>query len=310
MRLVAIILMSVLVASCSPVDDVNSAAAAPETPIIIAHRGASGDLPEHTIEAYFLAIEQGADAIEPDLVMTKDGILIARHDLYLSTTTDIAQRPEFADRKREMDGRSDWWTNDLTLEEIRTLRAVQPVASRSREHDGLYMIPTFQEILDLGIEHNVMVIPEIKRAAYHMSVGLDPLPPFAAILRDAAPFGTSDMVVVQSFEEDFLRRMGEELTNPRAFLVSKIIADEVAATLEFSEILAPNRNTLFKEGASTGVVEAARLKDMPVFTWTSRLDDHPSDAEFAAEIVDLALLGVAGIFTDHPGSAKSLLLKE
>lgn len=98
-----------------------------EPPIIIAHRGASGLYQEHTIKAYTAAIEQGADFIEPDLVMTRDGVLIARHDHYLSATTNVADRPEFADRKRvrttPLGVQDDWWTDDFTLAEIKTLKA-------------------------------------------------------------------------------------------------------------------------------------------------------------------------------------------
>ena len=97
-----------------------------QPPVIIAHRGASGERPEHTLAAYSLAIEQGADFIEPDLVMTKDGVLIVRHDRYLSTTTDVSAHPEFADRRVEKEGRQDWWAEDFTLEEIKTLRNGAP----------------------------------------------------------------------------------------------------------------------------------------------------------------------------------------
>src|SRR5262249_46717396 len=106
-------------------------------PLVIAHRGASGALPEHTLEAYHRALNDGADCIEPDLVMTKDGVLVDRHDTWLSTTTNVASKPEFANRKRkssdpEASSREDWWVADFTLAELKTLRAIQPFRGRSK----------------------------------------------------------------------------------------------------------------------------------------------------------------------------------
>ena len=119
-------------------------------PIVIAHRGASGYLPEHTLEGYTLAIDLGADFIEPDLVLSKDGVLVARHDIYLSTTTDIQSHAEFASRKRKIGNREDWFTEDFTLAELKTLRARQAFTGRSRQYDGKFRIPTFQEVIDLA----------------------------------------------------------------------------------------------------------------------------------------------------------------
>ena len=124
-------------------------------PVVIAHRGASGTLPEHTLAAYQLAIEQGADFIEPDLVMTKDGILVVRHDPWLSDSTDIADHPEFADRKTTVvspEGQrlTDWFVWDFTLEEIKTLRAKQARADRDQSNNDQFEIPTFEEVLNLA----------------------------------------------------------------------------------------------------------------------------------------------------------------
>ena len=115
-------------------------------PLVIAHRGASGYLPEHTLAAYELAIEQGADVIEPDLVFTRDGVLVARHDRYLSTTTDVADRPEFSSRRRMEGLRRDWFVDDFTLAELKMLRARQSFEGRGTEADGLHEIPTLQEV--------------------------------------------------------------------------------------------------------------------------------------------------------------------
>ena len=141
-----------------------------ERPLVIGHRGASGDVPEHTLESYQRALNDGADCIEPDLVMTKDNVLVARHDLYLSTTTNVASKPEFASRKRKTDdaayeGRTDWWVEDFTLAEIKSLRAVQPFAGRTKVFDGLYQIPTFDEVLMIGtvmlVSHDRALLREV-----------------------------------------------------------------------------------------------------------------------------------------------------
>jgi Glycerophosphoryl diester phosphodiesterase family len=124
------------------------------TPLVIGHRGASGYLPEHTLAAYNLAIALGADYIEPDLVMTRDGHLIARHEPNMIATTDVKDRPEFASRKRiaVVDGVAEegWFASDFTLAEIKTLRAVQAFAERPQQFNGLFQIPTLEEIIALA----------------------------------------------------------------------------------------------------------------------------------------------------------------
>jgi glycerophosphoryl diester phosphodiesterase len=186
-------------------------------PLIIAHRGASGYLPEHTLEAYTLAIDQGADVVEPDLVFTKDGVLVARHDRYLSTTTDVADHPEFASRKRvnndphdaENRERVDWWIEDFTLVEVKTLRARQPFPGRSKEFDGRYEIPTFDEMLALVTRkakeagRTVGVYPETKHPGFFASIGHDFEAP---LLKALAEFGAGP-VFIQSFEPEILKRL-------------------------------------------------------------------------------------------------------
>lgn len=205
-------------------------------PLVVGHRGASGYLPEHTLESYKLAIEQGADVIEPDLVMTKDGYLIARHEPMLSGTTDVADRPEFASRKRKLlvDGQEtdDWFAADFTIAEIRSLRAIQPMKDRDQSHNGKYLIPTFQEIIDLAKAESqrrgrtIAIYPETKHPTFHAALGL-PLEPSLVGVLNAAGWTTKDApVFIQSFETaslKFLRR----LTNVR--LVQLIDADDVAA---------------------------------------------------------------------------------
>jgi glycerophosphoryl diester phosphodiesterase len=151
-----------------------------QAPLVIGHRGASGYLPEHTLEGYRLAIQQGANFIEPDLVMTSDRVLIARHEPLLGGTTDVALRSEFAGRKttRVLDGVSttDWYASDFTLAEIKTLRAIQPRANRPQQFNGLYEIPTLDEIITLAksqsalLGRSVGIYPEVKHSTFHDSL--------------------------------------------------------------------------------------------------------------------------------------------
>ena len=163
--------MMVLVALALP--------APPRTPIVIAHRGASGHRPEHTLEGYRLAVEMGADFIEPDLVPTKDGVLIARHENEIAATTDVAER--FPDRKRTktIDGQSitGWFSEDFTLAEIQTLRARERLPFRSHAYDGKFQIATFDEVIELAQRlgtargRPVGVYPETKHPTYFRGLG-------------------------------------------------------------------------------------------------------------------------------------------
>ena len=150
------------------------------TPIVIGHRGAAGYRPEHTIEGYTLAIQMGADFIEPDLVLTKDGYMIARHEPMIGGTTDVASHSEFADRKtkRMVDGveYDDWFATDFTLAEIKTLHAIQARAGRDKQYDGKFQIPTLDEIIALAKSQSkatgraIGIYPEIKHSTYHANV--------------------------------------------------------------------------------------------------------------------------------------------
>ncbi|AMK76137.1 MULTISPECIES: glycerophosphodiester phosphodiesterase [Methylomonas] len=145
-------------------------------PLVIGHRGASGYRPEHTLAGYALAIELGADFIEPDLVLTKDGQIIARHEPMIGGTTDVANHPEFADRKttRMVDGVAvtDWFASDFTLKEIKTLRAIQ-TRGRDNSFDGQFEIPTLNEVIALAKQQSkktgrsIGIYPEIKHSTYH-----------------------------------------------------------------------------------------------------------------------------------------------
>src|SRR4029453_6257980 len=176
-------------------------------PLIIGHRGASGYRPEHTLEGYRLAAQMGADFIEPDLVSTKDGILIARHENEIGGTTDAADR--FPDRKttKTVDGQSitGWFTEDFTLAEIKTLRAKGRLATRSHESDGRFQVPTFDEVLDLAqalgreLGRPIGVYPETKHPTYFRGIGLALEPKLLKSL-DAHGWNRRDApVFIQSF---------------------------------------------------------------------------------------------------------------
>ncbi|MFY1635819.1 glycerophosphodiester phosphodiesterase [Solwaraspora sp. WMMB335] len=189
-------------------------------PLVIAHRGASGYRPEHTLEAYRLAIRQGADYIEPDLVSTADGVLVARHENEISGTTDVAGRPEFADRRttRTIDGVrvTGWFTEDFTLAELRTLRAVERLPQlrpTNTTFDGEFPVPTLQEIIDLAraesrrLGRTIGVYPETKHPSYFQSIGLPLEEPLVATLRRNKLTSRSDAVFIQSFETANLRKL-------------------------------------------------------------------------------------------------------
>ena len=190
------------------------------TPIVIAHRGASGYRPEHTLASYRLAIALGADYVEPDLVSTRDGVLVARHENEIGGTTDVADHAEFAARKatKVIDGRSvtGWFTEDFTLAELKTLRAKErlpAVRQANAAYDKLYEIPTFDEVLDLARHSQtcdgepVGVYPETKHPTYFDSVGLSLEEPLVAQLTANGLADRRSPVIIQSFETGNLRQL-------------------------------------------------------------------------------------------------------
>jgi glycerophosphoryl diester phosphodiesterase len=193
-----------------------------EDPLVIGHRGAPGYRPDHTLEGYKLAIQMGADYIEPDLVSTKDGVLIARHEPNISGTTNVADHPEFASRHRtgvNVDGglEDGWFASDFTLKEIKTLRAIQPLSAppdlRPKEFDGKFKIPTLDEVLALAKSEGrkrgraVGVYPETKHPTYHKLLGL-PLERKLVDSLDRAGLNRRDApVYIQSFEQSNLRQL-------------------------------------------------------------------------------------------------------
>ena len=186
-----------------------------DKPLVIGHRGASGYLPDHTLEGYKKAIELGADFIEPDLVATKDGVLVARHEPNISATTNVKDRPEFASRKRKamVDGFEEegWFVSDFTLAELKTLRAIQPMADRDQSHNGQYAIPTFEEVLALAksegerTKRTIGVYPETKHPTYHANLGLKLEDRLLDILQKNGLTRNDSPVIIQSFETSNLK---------------------------------------------------------------------------------------------------------
>ncbi len=227
--LVAATLSSTLVAGTLLVG--GAAAAAPEradrpTPppradaLVIGHRGASGHRPEHTLAAYRLAIRQCADFIEPDLVSTSDGVLVARHEPEIGGTTDVADHPEFADRRttKQLDGAAvtGWFTEDFTYAELRTLRAKERIPETrpaNTRYDGRFPVPTFDQVLDLARSkrtcdgHPVGVYPETKHPTYFDQAGLSLEEPMLASLAAHGLADADDEVFIQSFETTNLREL-------------------------------------------------------------------------------------------------------
>ena len=206
-----------------------------QPPLIFGHRGASGYRPEHTLASYELAIQQGANYIEPDLAITKDGVLIARHEPNITDTTDVATRPEFAhlETTKTIDGvtLTGWYAEDFTLAEIKTLRAVERLPFRDQSFNGQFEIPTLQEVIDLAKQKSIEtgreigIIPETKHPSYFKSIGL-PLEQRLVDVLDAAGYSdASAPVIIQSFEVENLKELNT-LTDVR--LVQLTDASDIA----------------------------------------------------------------------------------
>jgi glycerophosphoryl diester phosphodiesterase len=211
-----------------------TAAATPQPVLNIGHRGASGYAPEHTIASYDLALKLGADYIEQDLVATKDGHLIARHEPNITSTTDVASHPEFASRQttKMVDGVAEtgFFASDFTLAEIKTLRAVQPLAERPQQFNGRFRIPTFEEVIDLAkrwskkLDRTIGVYPETKHPTYHAGLGLPLEHRLVKVLKREGWNNRRAPVFIQSFEQSNLKLLNR-LTKVR--LVQLVDANDV-----------------------------------------------------------------------------------
>ncbi|HEX9941298.1 MAG TPA: glycerophosphodiester phosphodiesterase [Thermoanaerobaculia bacterium] len=311
-------------------------------PFVIAHRGASGYRPEHTLAAYELAIEMGADFIEPDLVATRDGALVARHENEISETTDVAERPEFASRRttKRIDGVevAGWFTEDFTLAEIKTLRAKERLSFRSQDFDGRFEVPTFEEVLDLAQRKSaetgrtIGVYPETKHPTYFRSIGLPLEEPLLEALTAAGHRGRSAPVHIQSFEVGNLRELWKRTDLPLIQLLDAegepydlaLAGDRrtyrnLAAPAGLAEIatyadgIGPNKRLIVPadgEGrlqAPASLVDDAHRAGLVVHPWTFRGDGPFLAVDYRGdperEYEQFFALGVDGVFSDFPDIA-------
>ena len=301
-----------------------TASAAASGPLIIGHRGASGHRPEHTLEAYRLAAEMGADFIEPDLVATKDGVLIARHENEIGGTTDVADR--FPDRKRTrtIDGQSlaGWFSEDFTLAEIKTLRAKERLAFRSHAYDGRFQVATFEEVIALAqalgreLKRPIGVYPETKHPTYFRGINL-PLEEKLLAALDKFGWNRRDApVFIQSFEQGNLRELRKKTTVRLIQLASTaavVEGDRLKDIATYADGIGPEKRLIIpvkadgSVGPPTDLVARAHALGLLVHAYTLRSDKQFLPAAYAGDAEEeyrqFRAAGVDGLFTDFPDVA-------
>ena len=281
-------------------------------PLVIAHRGASGYRPEHTRAAYALAFALGADAVEPDIVSTRDGVLVLRHENEISATTDVASRPEFADRRttKHVDGvaLTGWFTEDFTWDELRTVRSrerIPEVRAANTAFDGWYGILRLKDVLRMiddasdAARRQITMVAEIKHADYFSSIGLPLDELFAA---EIAGWATGENLVVEAFEQTVLERLRRRGVPGRSvFLVeakgapADLVARDGARARTYAEHLTDaglarlatevhgisvNKQLLLdidragKLVGSTDLVDRAHEAGLSVYCWTLRPENR------------------------------------
>ena len=298
------------------------------TPAVAAHRGASGHRPEHTLEAFRLAVAMGADDVELDLVTTRDGVLVVRHDAELSHTTDVARHPGLAGRRttKVIGGRpiTGWFVEDLDLAELRTLRTRERMPRArpgSAAHDGRHPVATFEEVLALvrreseARGRSVGVLAELKHAAYFEAAGL-PLDDLVVdSLRRLGLDHDRSRVSVMAFESVVLRRLAGRVRVPLVQLVHRrdqVTRERLAAMPAYADGIGVRKQLLLRRGLGRRIVRAAHREWLTVHAWTLRAENHFLGRSFrlgdqrhrhgdlAAEAAHLLDLGVDGLITDHP----------
>jgi len=283
----------------------------PRLPLVIGHRGASGYRPEHTLASYQLAIDMGADYIEPDLVSTSDHVLVARHENEIGGTTDVADHPEFAGRRttKTIDGNpvTGWFTEDFTLAELRTLRArerLPDLRPANTAFDGLYQVPTFQEVIDLAKRAGVGIYPETKHPTYFDSIGLSLEEPLVATLHANGYRGRNAPVFIQSFEVANLKELNRRTRVPLVQLLDAtgrpydfVVAGDprtyadlatpegLAEIATYADGVGPNKSLIVPRDPDgnlldpTSLVRDAHRAGLQVHPWTFRKENNflPND---------------------------------
>jgi glycerophosphoryl diester phosphodiesterase len=308
MKKLTLILLALLLplTACSAADTTQAQSKTmSDRPLIIAHRGLSGEWPEHTLESYQAAIDTGADFIEPDLVLTKDGFLIARHENDITDTTDVAARPEFATRKavKTIDGQkhNGWFTEDFTLAELKTLRTKERLPQlRSKARDGQFAVPTFEEVLQLLAKVNkgravpVGVYPETKHPSYFASIGLPHEAPLLKLLGQYGYKGKDAPVFIQSFEVGNLKALrtktdlplvqlmaneGGPPDDPKVRYADMATAEGLKAISAYADGVGPDKNMLIPRNmlgrlkSPTSLVADAHAVGLKVHPWTFRREN-------------------------------------
>lgn len=278
--------------------------------IVISHRGASGYLPEHTLEAYALAYGMGADYIEPDLVRTKDGRFIALHDIHLQSTTNVEE--VFPERKRE-DGQ--WYAADFTLEEIKQLRAEERLEGRFPAGKSDFELPTFEEVIELvqGLNEStgrsVGIYPELKEPRWHEREGLAMEEEFLKIIRQYKYDSAEASIFVQCFEEKPLQKLREQgMQCPAVFLMSKGAKTDEArlnAISSYAQGIGPDKQMVADDPA---LVQRAHGAGLVVHPYTIRRAGRAYNDGVREELQKFYVeYGVDGVFTDYPDDAAIFL---
>jgi glycerophosphoryl diester phosphodiesterase len=293
---------------------------------VIGHRGAPGHLPDHTLAGYRLAVEMGADVIEPDLVSTRDGVLIARHENDLTHTTDIATHYPDRSATKTIDGETitGWFSEDFDWAELSVVRAVQPYATRPHDHDGRHAIPRFEEILALREELSggriIGVEPEIKHPSYFRSIGLPLEERVVDELRAHHLSTPSSPVWLQSFEPSSLDRVGQALPIHRVLLFGDPDATPPDGGPPYGELLADlpalrarvegigvHTSHIWTPTGPNDLVERAHAANLEVHVYTFRMEPdrlgHAAEGDPRRELRRFYDLGVDAVFADYPDVA-------